>query len=124
MLFLKNKWFNKWSSKNKIKNKDLLEGISNIKNNIGIVSLGSHLYKVRLLSETKGKSGSFRTLIVYKKEKLAIYIYGFSKNEKGNINNKELTLFKKLAKDILTLNEKLIELLISKKHYIHIEKEK
>ena len=101
MLRLKTKWFHKWSEKNSISNKNLLKAIENISKNYGIVSLGGGLYKVRVARSGQGKRGSFRTIIVYKESDRAIFVYGFSKSEKDNLDREELKYFRKLAKDLL-----------------------
>jgi hypothetical protein len=58
------------------------------------ISLGSGLYKIRLKSEKKGKSGSFRiiTYLVRQDEdgKNIYLITIYSKNEESNIDKKEL----------------------------------
>jgi len=50
------------------------------------------------------KSGSFRTIVVFKKSHLAIFVYGFAKSEKDNLDNDELQYFKILAKDLLKIS--------------------
>lgn len=90
MLNLKTKWFNKWAKKNFITDKILSETIKNISNNLGVVDLGSSLYKVRTPKTGKGKSGGFRTIVIFKEEYVSIFVFGFSKNDKGNLNNEEL----------------------------------
>ena len=52
----------------------------------------------------KGKRGSYRTLIAYKKGEKAVFIYGFSKNTQTNIAENELKVYRQLAKDILEMN--------------------
>lgn len=62
----------------------------------------------------KGKSGGFRTLVAYKEMDKAIFVFGFSKAEKDNLDEDELRSLKKLAKDLLEISTKeylkLIEL--------------
>lgn len=111
MLKLKTKWFNKWAKKNSVTDKILLETIKNVSNNLGTVNLGFGLYKVRTPKIGKGKSGSFRTIVVYKESSIAIFVYGFSKTDKDNLEMEELKYFKKLAKDLLKINrQKYLEL--------------
>ncbi|NOX66924.1 MAG: type II toxin-antitoxin system RelE/ParE family toxin [Chlorobi bacterium] len=113
MLKLKTKWFNKWAKKNYLSDKILIKTIDNISNNLGIVNLGLGLYKVRTPKIGQGKSGGFRTIVVFKKSHLAIFVYGFAKSEKDNLDEDELKYFKILAKDLLR---------ISKQKYIELEK--
>ena len=111
MLKLKTKWFNKWAKKNSVTDKNLLKTINNVSNNLGTVNLGLGLYKVRTPKIGRGKSGGFRTILVYKESNIAIFIYGFSKAYKDNLERDELKYFKKLAKDLLEIkNQKYLEL--------------
>jgi hypothetical protein len=73
-------------------------------NNIGTVDLGGGLYKVRTSKVGQGKSGGFRMVVVFKEADIAIFVYGFSKTDKGNLNKEELKYFKKLSKDLLSIN--------------------
>ena len=106
MLKLKTKWFNKWSKKNIVTDNKLLNAIEAVSNNLGIADLGGCLYKVRIPKSGQGKSGGFRTVVVFKKSDRAIFVYGFSKNEKDNLDKEELKYFKKLAKDLLEIDKK------------------
>jgi hypothetical protein len=121
MLKLETKWFNKWSKKNLITDELLLDTIDNISNNIGTVNLGSGLYKVRMPKKGKGKRGGFRTFIAYKKAEITIFVYGFSKNEKNNLDNEELKYFKKLSQDLLSINKQEFKRLIELGEFICIK---
>jgi len=113
MLKLKTKWFNKWAKKNALSDKILLKTIENISDKLGTVNLGLGLCKVRTPKIGQGKSGSFRTIVVFKKSKIAIFVYGFSKSEKDNLDKDELKYFRILAKDLLK---------IERKKYLELEK--
>ncbi|MHB9013009.1 MAG: type II toxin-antitoxin system RelE/ParE family toxin [Ignavibacteriaceae bacterium] len=104
ILKLKTKWFNKWAEKNLISDEKLLDTLKNISNNLGTADLGVGLYKVRTPKIGQGKRGGFRTIVVFKEEDIAIFVYGFSKTDKDNLNKEELKYFKKLSKDLLSIN--------------------
>jgi len=104
MIKLKTKWFNKWAKKNIITDSKLLKTLENISNNLGTTDLGGGLYKVRTQGFGRGKSGGFRTVVVFKEADIAIFVYGFSKTGKDNLDREELKYFKKLAKDLLEIN--------------------
>lgn len=101
---LSTKWFNKWCNKTSLKRHELLQAIDNLENNLSTSNLGGGLYKVRVSSANRGKSSAFRTIVVYKKEDRAIFVYGFAKKGKSNLENSELQYLKKLGKDLLSLN--------------------
>ena len=123
MLKLKTKWFHKWTKKNNISNEILLQTIKNIANSFNVISLGSNLFKVRVPKQGKGKSGGYRTLVVYRKSKTAIFVYGFAKNEKDNLEKDELKYFKKFAKDLLKINESEFTKLKKEGAFFDIEEE-
>ena len=100
---LSTKWFNKWAQKAKLSNDDLLNAIDDLEKELSVVDLGSNLFKIRVKYGNRGKSAGFRTIIVYRKEDRAIFLYGFAKNEKDNIDKSEQRYLKKLGKDLLLL---------------------
>lgn len=114
MLKLKTKWFNKWAKKNALTDKNLLKTIDNISVNLGVVNLGGGLFKIRTPKVGHGKSGGFRTLVVYKEKDLAVFVYGFAKTDKDNLDKEELKYFKILANDLLK---------IKNREYVKLEKQ-
>jgi hypothetical protein len=120
---LTTKWFKKWAKKSKLKDKDLLETIENLKDGLSTADLGSNLFKVRVKRENSGKSSGFRTIVVYKENERAIFLYGFGKNEKENITKTELLYFKKLGNDFLALSPNEIKQLIENMSLFNIEVE-
>ena len=118
---LSTKWFKKWAKKSKIKDQDLLDTVDNLINGLSTADLGSNLFKIRVKREHSGKSSGFRTIVVYKENEKAIFLYGFGKNEKDNISKTELLYFKKLGNDFLALDENQIKQLIEAKSLFEIE---
>lgn len=66
--------------------------------------LGGGVFKQRIAREGGGKSGGFRTIILFKVGGHSSFVYGFAKNEKANITPKELKALKKLAAAYLALD--------------------
>lgn len=120
---LSTKWFKKWSKKVKLTNDDLLVAISDLEDGLSTIDLGSHLFKVRVKREHSGKSSGFRTIIVYQEGEKAIFLYGFGKNEKENIDKAELQYFKKLGNDLLALDSEELEESIEQKILFDLEGE-
>ena len=117
---LKTKWFNKWAKKQRLSNEKLRLAIEDMQNNLSSANLGGGLYKVRVASTDSGKSSSFRTIVVYKKDDRAVLVYGFMKNEQENLSVSELKSFKILSKDILALSDEALESAIEKGVFIEI----
>ena len=59
--------------------------------------LGGGVIKQRIAREGGGKSGGFRTIVLFRSGERAIFVHGFAKNERDNIDEDELRAFKMLA---------------------------
>ncbi len=68
--------------------------------------LSKNLYKKRIALQTRGKRGGGRTIIIYKKQEKAFFIYGFAKNEKESISTMETEAFKKYGDILLNMDQK------------------
>lgn len=117
------KWFKKWARKSNLSDENLLESIENLEKGLSAADLGGNIYKVRVQRPGKGKSSGFRTIVVYKVEEKAIFLYGFGKNEKSNIDKQELHYFKKLGRDLLALNSEQVSNSIEKQILFNLEAE-
>jgi hypothetical protein len=106
------------AKKHRISDNNLIVAIENLENNLSSSNLGGGLFKVRIASQSGGKSGGFRTLIVYKEDDRAVVVYGFAKNEQENLSKSELLAFKTLSKDILNQSHSDLEMAINKGVFI------
>ena len=118
---LSTKWFKKWSRKAGLSRDGLLAAIDALEAGQSTTALGHHLFKVRVKREHGGKSSGYRTIILFRAEDRAIFLFGFGKNEKDNLDIKELQYFKKLGDDLLSLNSIELERAISKKVLFDLE---
>ncbi|MBW4620427.1 MAG: type II toxin-antitoxin system RelE/ParE family toxin [Cyanosarcina radialis HA8281-LM2] len=71
--------------------------------------LGGGLLKKRIARPGMGKRGGFRTLVATNKGSRWIFVYGFAKNERSNIDKDEEEALKKLASELLSLTLEAIE---------------
>ena len=65
--------------------------------------LGSDLLKKRIARPGQGKSGGYRTLVATNRGSRWIFVYGFAKNARSNIDPDEEASLKKLAATLLKL---------------------
>lgn len=63
--------------------------------------LGGHVVKKRVALPGCGKSSGARTLLAHRLGDRAFFVYGFAKNERDNIDDKELKALKQLASSLL-----------------------
>ena len=112
MRILKNAWFQRFASRERITDKSLREAVERAKKGTIDDDLGGHVIKQRKSRPGQGKSGGYRTIIVFKKDNKAFFVYGFAKHERKNIDKGETDAFKKAAKELLSLSEAQIQKLI------------
>ena len=61
------------------------------------------LLKKRIARPRHGKSGGFRTLVATNQRSRWVFLFGFPKNERSNIDKDEEEALKKLAAHLLSL---------------------
>jgi hypothetical protein len=76
-------------------------------------NLGGGVFKQRIARPGQGKSGGFRTIVILRIGEIALFAYGFAKNERDNIDAADLSDFRLLAKEAFQYDEKTIAELIS-----------
>ena len=101
--------FSRFAIKEGITDHELLEVVNQLEEDQADVNLGGDVYKVRIARQGEGKSGGHRVIVYFRNEYRTFFSYGFSKNDKGNISEKELKAFKKDAKFRLSLTDEEIE---------------
>ena len=101
MRIFKSKWFSKWADKEGLTEAALCAAVREMEDGLIDADLGGHVYKKRAAIAGTGKSGGLRTLLAFKIGDKAFFIFGFAKNQQGNISTKELKALKLMAKELL-----------------------
>lgn len=104
MSIYKTRWFDRWGRKQGLSTMMLCRAVQEITAGLYEADLGGGLIKKRVARIGQGKSGGFRTLVATNKGGRWIFVFGFSKNERGNINKQEEEALKKLATHLLSLS--------------------
>ena len=105
MFYLKNKHFTRWTKKQGISDAMLKEAIKEFESGLFEANLGNHLFKKRIASPGRGKSGGSRTILFYQKGKKLIFCFGFEKNQQSNLSNSEIILLNKLSDNYQNMAE-------------------
>jgi hypothetical protein len=101
MQIFQTKWFAHWAEKESLSPQALCRAVNEISRGLVDANLGGHVVKKRVASGGRGKSGGFRTLLAFKLNDKAFFLYGFAKNHQSNISDKELKALKLLAAKLL-----------------------
>ena len=100
MRIFKTKWFHRWAAKEDLTEAVVRTAALELKEGLGD-ALGGYVYKKRVALPGRGKRGGARTLVAYRSGQAVFFMYGFSKNERANIENDELKALRLLAKELL-----------------------
>jgi hypothetical protein len=104
----KNTWFTRFAKKEGITDAELREAVNLLEEGHADADLGGDVYKVRIARSGKGKAGGYRVIVFFRSEERTIFVYGFAKSDKGNIDRGELRGFKIDAKTDLSLTDEQI----------------
>ncbi len=113
MRIFKNTWFHRFARREKITDKSLQEAVDRADKGLVDADLGSGVIKQRIARPGKGKSGGYRTIIIFKQGARAFFVYGYAKSDRDNITKDEEEVFKKAAKELLSLSDTQIAQLIA-----------
>ena len=80
MRIFKNAWFERFARKQKIPDAVLRDAIRRAEQGLIDADLGGGVIKQRVARPGQGRSGGYRTLIVYRQAQRAFFVYGFAKS--------------------------------------------
>jgi hypothetical protein len=63
----------------------------------------------RFVRRGQGRSGGYRMIVAYRVKELAVFLYGFAKSGRNNIECDDLATAREIAKVWLTADRKRIE---------------
>ena len=107
------KAFARFQLRERIADKALAKAIDNAEAGIIDADLGGGIIKQRVARPGQGKSGGFRTVIAYRHGVRAVYLFGFAKSERANLDDHELAYWQQIGRDFLALNEKVLEVALA-----------
>jgi hypothetical protein len=102
----------------------LLNAVDEMERGLIDADLGGGVVKKRVALPNRGKSGSTRTLIATNKNDRWFFMFGFEKNQRDNINDKELMFLKDAAADLLQMPDERLRNSIKNKSLLEISHEK
>lgn len=108
----KSREFARFARKSSIPDSDLCRAVDEILRGTIDADLGGGVFKQRVRRKGHGKSGSFRTIILLRFGHVAVFVYGFAKNDRSNINQPDLMRFRQLAKEVFCYDQSEIEKLL------------
>lgn len=103
MRVVKSPEFAKRAGKFNLDDAALLRAAEEIQNGKIDAQLGRHLIKQRIARTGGGKSGGYRSIIIYVMGDRMLFVYAFPKNEKANLSAHELDFYRDAARVLAEL---------------------
>ncbi|RJG56014.1 type II toxin-antitoxin system RelE/ParE family toxin [Sphingobium terrigena] len=97
----KNGWFERFARKERITDASLREAVERAESGLVDADLGGGVIKQRVARTGQGKSGGYRTLILFRQGDKAIFAFGFAKSAQANISKADLALLRNAASEVL-----------------------
>lgn len=108
MAIYKTRWFDRWARKEGLTTSSLCAAVREMEAGLYDADLGGGLVKKRVARPGQGKSGGFRTLVATNKGDRWVFVFGFPKNERSNIDKDEEKALKAVAAHLLSLTTQAI----------------
>jgi hypothetical protein len=123
MRLLKVKEFGRFCRKHRIDDGQLIKAAREVASGLIDADLGGSVLKQRLARKGSGKSGGFRTILLFRAGEKCIFTYGFAKNDKANISRAELEALRALADEFLAYDEDKTQLMLEAGEWQEIQYE-
>jgi hypothetical protein len=94
----KTKQFARFSRRQRISDASLCEAIRRAERGLVDAELGGGVIKQRVARPGRGRSGGYRVLIAYQAKRRSVFLFGFAKSERGNVEDDELATLRDIAK--------------------------
>lgn len=105
MRTFKTKVFARFADREGMDDAALRDAVRRARRGLVDADLGGGVIKQRIARKGQGRSGGFRSIILFRKGELAFFVYGFAKSDRQNLRRDELEAFRLLAGEMLKLDE-------------------
>ena len=121
MRIFKSSWFVRFAKKERITDAKLCEAIENAEKGLIDADYGDGLIKQRIARPGEGKSGGYRSIILFRKGERSFFVYGFAKSDRDTIDKSDERDFKELAAVLLNAPDEQVADLIESGKYQEVQ---
>ena len=105
MAIYQTRWFDRWANKQKLTTSSLCAAAREMMAGLYDADLGGGLVKKRIARPGQGKRGGFRILVATNKGNRWVFVFGFPKNERSNIDKDERYSIEALGSTLAVIDE-------------------
>jgi hypothetical protein len=92
------KWFTRFARRERISDRSLREAVQRAERGLLDADLGGGVVKQRIARPGQGRSGGYRVLVAYRRKARGVFLYGFAKSERDNVEDDELATARDIAR--------------------------
>jgi hypothetical protein len=100
----KTKSFARFARRERISDASLREAVRRAERGLIDADLAGGAIKQRVARPGEGRSGGYRVLIAYRAKTRSVFLFGFAKSERDNIDDDELATLRDITKGWLAAN--------------------
>jgi hypothetical protein len=97
--------FRRWAIRVAVSRAELQDAAARLERGLIDANLGGNLYKQRIALPGRGRSGGARAIIATRFAGIVVFLYGFEKNERESVTEREIELYRGIARELLAMNE-------------------
>ncbi len=113
MRAFKNAWFARFARRSQISDEQLKVALAQASRGLIDADLGGGVIKQRIARPGEGKSGGYRTIVLYRQGERAFFVYGYAKSCEANIRQADLLQFRKMATLVQSLSDEDLALALA-----------
>ncbi len=100
----KTRAFARFADREGLEDAALCEAVRRAGEGLVDADLGGGVIRQRIARKGGGRSGGFRTIVLFRRGELAFFVHGFAKSARDTIRRKELSGLRLLANEYLALD--------------------
>lgn len=113
MRIFKTKLFARFARRERISDGALCEAVSRVEKGLVDADLGGGVIKQRIARQGQGRSGGYRVLLAFRDKERTIFVYGFAKSDRDNIDDQELAVVREVSASWLAADAKMLGLALA-----------
>lgn len=118
---LKTRTFARWAKREDLADGELAGAVAEMKAGLIDARLGGGVLKKRIARRGQGKSGGYRVILASNLGDRWVFMFGFAKSERDNIDDEEVKLMKNLAAVFLAMDEQMVKRAIAAGDLVEIQ---
>jgi hypothetical protein len=112
MRIFKVKTFMRFQRREEITDASLVKAVRDAGKGLIDADLGGGLIKQRIARRGGGKRGGYRTVLAYRHRERAVFLFGFAKSVRANVDDDELEALRRRGAGLLNAADEAIEFMI------------